>query len=211
MSCILYAKEPMVLINNMDTYFKNTPPDCTLFSKNNDEIWVHKELLFQTKYMRDMLKSVITDSKIEVICPSLTTEELKTIVDFLYSGKVFCQSQISVSQVSKDLMDLFGFPLISNEIEDGNESMVMPNSRKKPRKQSLNSTLIRDDVPEMTIKVEPDLDNHIAVSFYDLQFTGYVSHGKITNLRPPLDLLVKIFSTIFHNQLFKTRRIKIKC
>ena len=112
MSCILYAKEPMVLINNMDTYFKNTPPDCTLFSKNNDEIWVHKELLFQTKYMRDMLKSVSTDSKIEVICPSLTTEKLKIIVDFLYSGKVFCENQISVSQVSKDLMDLFGFPLI---------------------------------------------------------------------------------------------------
>ena len=102
----------MVLINNMDTYFKNTPPDCTLFSKDNDEIWVHKELLYQTKYLRDMLKSVDTDSKIEVICPSLTTEELKIIVDFLYSGKVFCENQICVSQVSKDLMDLFGFPLI---------------------------------------------------------------------------------------------------
>ena len=174
MSCILYAKESMVLINNMDTYFKNTPPDCTLFSKDNDEIWVHKELLYQTKYLRDMLKSVSADSKIEVICPSLTTEELKIIVDFLYSGKVFCGNQISVSQVSKDLIDLFGFPLIHSEIEDVNESIVMPSPRKKPRKQSLNSDLIRDDVPEMTIKVEPDLDNHIAVSFYDLQSTGYL-------------------------------------
>ena len=169
MSCILYAKEPMVLINNMDTYFKNTPPNCTLFSKDNDEIWVHKELLYQTKYLRAMMKSVGIDSKIEVICPSLTTEELKIIVDFLYSGKVFCENQISVSKVSKNLMDLFGFPLIRNEIEDANESMVMPCLRKKPRKQSLKSTLIRDDVPEMTIKVEPDLDNHIAVSFLGLK------------------------------------------
>ena len=85
--------------------------------------------------------------------------------------------------------------MASNEIEDVNEFMVMPSSRKKPRKQLLNSALIRDDVPEMTIKVEPDLDNHIAVSF--LWPTIYrVSHGKITTLRPPLELFVKIFSTI---------------
>ena len=84
-------------------------------------------------------------------------------------------------------MDLFGFPLIRNEIEDVNESMVMSSSRKKPRKkprkQSLNSALIRDDVPEMTIKVEPDLDNHIAVSFLGLNSYGFTfgAHCCTTN------------------------------
>ena len=73
MNCTtLKSKEPMALAHKMESYFKKTPPDCSLFSKENFQIPIHKELLYQTQFMRDMVKSVSPDSKIEVICHLLS-------------------------------------------------------------------------------------------------------------------------------------------
>ena len=88
MTCTYYNKDPLALVNNMDSYFKQIPPDCSLFSQDNHEIQIHKELLYQTKFAREMIKSVGLDLNIEVICPSLSKDELETVVDFLYSGKI---------------------------------------------------------------------------------------------------------------------------
>ena len=67
MESILYIKDPMILINGMDPYFKKNEPDCTLFSQNNHNIPVHKEVLFQTKLLREMISSVDINSKIEIM------------------------------------------------------------------------------------------------------------------------------------------------
>ena len=58
MKCHIYNKEPVGLAANMDSYFKQKPPDCSLFSQDSFEFQVHKELLFQTEYLREMIKSV---------------------------------------------------------------------------------------------------------------------------------------------------------
>ena len=108
----VYSSDPMVLVNTMDSYFKSTPPDCSIFSQDDYGILIHKELFYQTKFMRDMVNSVSADSKIEMICPSLSKEELKIIVDFLYNGKISHRNEKTVSQASKNLQELFGFPLI---------------------------------------------------------------------------------------------------
>ena len=109
-STVFYNKEPMVLINNMDSYFKEKPPDCSLFSDNSFEFPIHKELFFQTKFMCEMIENVnyleSCCSKIEVLCPSLAQKDLETIVKFLYTGKIICESEDKACEVSKNLKNV---------------------------------------------------------------------------------------------------------
>ena len=157
MDCVLFSKEPLALVNNMDSYFKETNPDCSLFSQDNCEIPIHKELLYQTKFMRSMIKSLNMDSclsKIEIMCPSLTKDELEIIVKFLYSGEISCVDHDLGNEVSNSLTQLFGFPSIdgtSNSNQDFQEISV----ENTERKQSLTSLgLVQYDLPETIIKDE---------------------------------------------------------
>ena len=160
MDCLLFNKDPMSLVDNMDSYFKNTPPDCSLFSKENHKILVHKELLYQTKAMREMIKNVGIDSKIEVICASLSKEELEIIINFFYDGKILCSNQNAAHQAKKDLEDIFGFPLIQDEISTTTEPIQLLSQRNQPRQQSLNFELIKNYYPETTVKIEDDVDDY---------------------------------------------------
>ena len=59
MACaVLQNKEPQLTVENMESYFHQRPPDCSLFSEGNFEIKVHREILYQTPYMRDMIKTL---------------------------------------------------------------------------------------------------------------------------------------------------------
>ena len=119
----VFNKDPEVLVNTMESYFKSMPPDCSLYSHENYRILIHKELMYQTKFMRDMIKSVGIDSKIEVFCPSVSKKELEMIVDFFYNGKIFNSTHTVVSQVSKTLKELFGFPLMQVEMSESKGPM----------------------------------------------------------------------------------------
>ena len=61
MDYIVKNNEPLALVNSLNSYFKQRPPDCSLFSQYNCEIQIHRELLYQTSYLRDMIKSVNMD------------------------------------------------------------------------------------------------------------------------------------------------------
>ena len=119
-STVFYNKEPMVLINNMDSYFKEKPPDCCLFSDNNFEFPIHKELFFQTKFMCEMIENVnyleSCCSKIEILCPSLAQKDLEMIVKFLYTGKIICENEDSVCEVSKNLTNVCFCEFLSNAL-----------------------------------------------------------------------------------------------
>ena len=95
MGTLLYNREPLALAHNMDSYFRQKPPDCSLFSKDGCEFPVHKELFYQTKFMRRMIKSFSFDQcqlesccKIQIMCPSLMKEELNLIVQVRFSQLV---------------------------------------------------------------------------------------------------------------------------
>ena len=95
MGTLLYNREPLALAHNMDSYFRQKPPDCSLFSKDSCEFPVHKELFYQTKFMRRMIKSFIFDQcqiesccKIQIMCPSLMKEELNLIIQVRFSQLV---------------------------------------------------------------------------------------------------------------------------
>ena len=44
--------------NDMDFYLKMKPRDCILYSNDGGKFKIHKEVLGQTKFMRDILKSL---------------------------------------------------------------------------------------------------------------------------------------------------------
>ena len=168
MGYTVYNKEPLVLINAMESYFKSTPPDCSLFSDDNYGILIHKELMYQTKFMREMISTVGIDSKIEVFCPSLSKEELEIIVDFFYNGKIFYKDQTVVSQVSKNLEVLFGFPFIepSTELKEDPEQFILT---KKAEKQfsSISASILHDVPKALDVKeIKKELK-------YEEDITGY--------------------------------------
>ena len=120
MGFTLLNNEPMVILNNMDSYFKQKPPDCVLVSKEFFKVPIHKELFCQTEFMRSMIKSAGFEnccSSIEIICPSLCKDELEGIIQFLYNGNVSADHQNFSSQISSHLVTLFGFsPMKIQEI-----------------------------------------------------------------------------------------------
>ena len=107
----------MALVENMDYYFRQKPPDCSLFSRDGFEFPVHKEVFMQTRFMRRMVKSFSFDScefdsccKMEIMCPSLAKDELNNIIQFLYTGRISCMNELFANQVFSNLTKLFGFP-----------------------------------------------------------------------------------------------------
>jgi len=117
MGTMLYNKEPMALVYNMDYYFQQKPPDCSLYSRDGCEFPVHKELFSQTKFMRKIVKNFSFDQcnfdsccKMEILLPSLTKEELNYIIQFLYTGRVMCMDESYANQIYSSLTKVFGFP-----------------------------------------------------------------------------------------------------
>ena len=118
MNQLIFNKEPLVLVNHMDSYFKQHTPDCMLLSGDNHEIPVHKEILYQTKYLQSMINCAGFDAYsgtylIEIMLPTLTKEDLEVIVEFLYTGQIFAKNQAMANQVSENLTELLGFPQIN--------------------------------------------------------------------------------------------------
>ena len=60
--------------------------------------------------------------------------------------------------MSKNLEELFGFPLIQVETSDTKESILRLETRKQAKKISKSSNSSRYDFPETAIKIERDLD-----------------------------------------------------
>ena len=151
-NCLVISQEPLLLCNEMDSYFKSVPPDCSLYSEENHEISIHQELLYQTPYMREIIMDIGLESKIEIFFPFLSKEELKNIVDFLYSGKILCKNQASISGTMENLNQLFGFELSKTEMSETRESIVLPIMNKHPQKKPLAKK-----VKPKSIKVEHDV------------------------------------------------------
>ena len=130
MTCTLINKESMALVENMSLYFKEKPPDCSLFSQDNFEFPIHKEVLFQTNYLCKMIQSTISDPcccKIEIFCPSIAKEKLQIMVDFLYSGRTSCDDKVIAIQACENLNKMFGFPInvINNQLVTDEKSKLV--------------------------------------------------------------------------------------
>ena len=163
MNCVLYNQEPFALVQNMSSYFKCNPPDCRIISQDNSEHMIHKELLYQTKFLCEMVRSVDSEnSNIDILCPDFTKQEIQILVRFLYTGEISCQDQIVASEVSSILTKLFGFPTIyqcsTTSIQDSNfVSLSGQNVSRKKQPLDLGSNL-KLDFAEETYKTEYEED-----------------------------------------------------
>merc|ERR1740129_1153832 len=139
MSSVLLDKKPVVLIKKRDSYFKQAllknmesyleqnPPDCSLYSQDNFEFPIHKEVLYQTKYLCEIIKNTISETcccKIEIMCQSISKEELKIMVDFLYTGNVSVDNATLGFSTYKNLNTMFGFPINIIENQLGKYQLV---------------------------------------------------------------------------------------
>ena len=70
---------------SIESYLKNKETDCVLYSNNGVEFNIHKEILYQTKFMQNILFSAHNECcrTIEIICPC-SEAELDLAVNFLY-------------------------------------------------------------------------------------------------------------------------------
>ena len=202
MSSVLLDKKPVVLIKKRDSYFKQAllknmesyleqnPPDCSLYSQDNFEFPVHKEVLYQTKYLCEIIKNSFSETcccKIEILCQSISKEELKIMVDFLYTGNISCDNQTLGFLTCENLNKLFGFSISiienqlgksqlvtdidskSNEFSDTLTSDVpllkpIQKSMKYEKENILSTKSMRFGQEDYTIKIQDDNDI-IIVSF----------------------------------------------
>jgi hypothetical protein len=163
MTCMVLNKAPISLVKNMKSYFKQNPPDCSLFAQDNFEFPVHKEVLFQARYLHEMIKNTTSDScscKIEILCQSISKEMLQIMVDFLYSGKISCDNQKLCIQACKCLNTVFGFPII---IKDDGESIFLRTEKEMTwtvlPKETNNPRVVKDHISQIKN------DNHFMVRF----------------------------------------------
>ena len=71
MSCVLYNTDPLILVNGMDSYFKHTPADCSLFSEDNHEFLIHKGGVISERISNFVLQ------KKQIMVPQLITSDWK--------------------------------------------------------------------------------------------------------------------------------------
>ena len=107
----LVNKDNFDIVNYIESNIKLQPPDCSLFSEEGFEIPILKEVLYQTKFMREMLKSMdCCCCKVELFFPTLAKEDLEVMVNFLYNGKIICRNRSDLCRVVVNLTQLLGFP-----------------------------------------------------------------------------------------------------
>ena len=92
-------------------FLRNKETDCFLYSKEGTKFYIHSEVLYQTKLTRNILRSAkdICCQGLEIFCPC-SAIELKSIVDFLYSGRIPYQKDTEVDKLQDNLKQIFGFP-----------------------------------------------------------------------------------------------------
>ena len=95
----------------MESFLKNEEAKCILYSKEGVKFNIHREILYQTEFMRNILQSAHTTccGNVNIFCPC-SEEELECIVNFLYRGKISFGQGTDLSKILDNLKNTFGFP-----------------------------------------------------------------------------------------------------
>ena len=94
----------------LGVYLKSKPPDCILYSQDGWEFKIHKEVLSQTSFLREILSSAKEHccGIVEVFCPC-TQKELGNIIEFLYKGEINLEKETDFIKIQENLCEIFGF------------------------------------------------------------------------------------------------------
>ena len=104
---------------SLGSFLKNEEANCILYSKEGIKFDIHKEILYQTEFMRNILKStnIICCGTIEFLCPC-SEDELESMVNFLYNGTISELRLTDVAKILDNLTKMFGFSEKSFSVED---------------------------------------------------------------------------------------------
>ena len=107
----------MKLVNDTPTiadyfevYLQKKSADCILCSNDGFVFEIHKELLSQTKFLREILSSAKEHccGMLEIFCPC-SKEELKHLISFFLTGEISCIEKIEAVKVVENLVKIFGY------------------------------------------------------------------------------------------------------
>ena len=94
--------------NYLMPYLRKKNPDVIFYSEDGTEFKTHKELLGQTRFMRELIKSTNCCDTIVIICPC-SKRELGQLIDFVIHGKIQCIDEKELSEILENLQKIFGF------------------------------------------------------------------------------------------------------
>ena len=95
----------------MESFLKNKETDCVLYSIEGTKFNIHKEIIFQSKLLRNISLNLHDwcYQNIEIFCPC-KEDELESVLNFLYNGTTDFDNERDVLKVLENLRTLFGFP-----------------------------------------------------------------------------------------------------
>ena len=94
-------------------YLRKKNPDVIFYSEDGTEFKTHKELLGQTRFMRELIKSTNCCDTIVIICPC-SKRELGQLIDFVIHGKIQCIDEKELSKILENLQKIFGFIVLED-------------------------------------------------------------------------------------------------
>ena len=125
---LTYKDHITTIENSLDTYLNTKIPDCILYSQDRTLFKIHKEVLSQTSFLRDILSSAKENccGILEIVCPC-SKEELGQIVNFLYYGEIYFAKESESIKIQEILHKIFGFPkklnpIFSNQTSHGGQN-----------------------------------------------------------------------------------------
>ena len=107
----LVNKEHISNIDNyFKTYFEHNTPNCKIHSNDGFMFEIHKEVLSQTNFLREILTSAKEQCclKIEIFCPC-SKDDLYHLINFLYNGEINCAEESESLKIQENLYKIFGF------------------------------------------------------------------------------------------------------
>ena len=107
-------------------FFNNKESDCILYSEDGHEFRIHKEILSQTKKMRNILSNSKDGccGAMQIICPC-SKDVLEYMVKFLYTGTIFYKKKMDLSKILDNLTEIFGFPKNLFSEEDCYKALIL--------------------------------------------------------------------------------------
>ena len=94
----------------MELFLKSKEPDCVLYSKEGVKFNIHKEILYQSKLMKNISIQYYSGyyQDIEIFCPC-PANEIESVLNFLYNGPITFNEETETSQIVDNLIKIFGF------------------------------------------------------------------------------------------------------
>ena len=142
-------------------FFNNKESDCILYSEDGHEFRIHKEILSQTKKMRNILSNSKDGccGAMQIICPC-SKDVLEYMVKFLYTGTILYEKEMDLFKILNNLTEIFGFPKNLFSEEDCYKALILDEASEF---ETIEELEIADEYHKMYPTETDDLDSENSI------------------------------------------------